>query len=422
MLNATIKTVKAREIINGRGIPAVQVETITENGFRGIAACPSGVSVSSHEAVELRDGGRRLMGKGVLKAVRNIESIIAPKLIGHDITDQKGIDEVLLELDGTSNKSNLGGNAITAVSLSVARTASAVLGIEPFQYLSDGNRFELPVICANMISGSKTAGNALDFEDYLIVPYGFDTTHEAVAAAVEIFHSLHAKLMEQFGLIAQITALAPPLTSTEAVFDLLVEVIDETGYDGRIGFGIDVAADLFYDGANATYQLGSGAYSSEELISYYKRLTQKYPLVFIEDGLEENDFDGFAAMTRELDCLVVGDDLFATNAHRLEQGAKQGAANAVLFKINQAGTISEAFKTAEIARAHHYTVFASCRSGETDDPMVADLAVAVGAEMIKIGAPIRGEMVTKYNRLMRIEEHLGPKVVYGGKALFGQSL
>ena len=420
MPKTTIKAVKAREIINGRGIPAVEVEIITKNGCHGTAACPSGVSVSSHEAVELRDGGKRLMGKGVLNAVQNVESVMAPKLIGLEVSDQKQIDQILCDLDGTPNKSRLGGNAITAVSLAVARAASAALGIEPFQYLHDGNRFELPVICANMISGSKTAGNDLDFEDYLIVPYGFQTVRAAVAAAVEVFHSLHAKLKARFGLIPQITALAPPLSSTEEAMDLLMDAIDRSGYQGKIGIGIDVAADLFYDSTRKNYQLGSGAYSPEALISYYKRLTQNYPMVFVEDGLEENDYAGFAAMTRELDCLVVGDDLFATNARRVEEGANQGAANAVLFKINQAGTLSEAFKTAEIARAHNYALFASCRSGETDDSMVADLAVAVGAKLIKMGAPIRGEMVTKYNRLMRIEEHLGPKAVYRGETLFNR--
>ena len=414
----TIRALTAREIFNGRGIPAVEAEVLTESGHKGIAAAPSGVSVSSHEAVDLRDGGNRLMGKGVLNAVRNIQEKIAPQLRAIDVTDQYRIDRIMLDLDGTLNKSALGGNALTAVSLAVARAASAVLGLELYQYLGGIKALRLPVICANMLSGSKTAGNELDFEDYLIVPFGFRTVREATGAAVEVFHTLHQMLKDRFGLIPQITALAPPLKSTEAALDMIMQAVDAAGYNRKIGIGIDAAAEQLFDRDKGVYRLKSGALTTGDLIAYYKALAGKYPIVFLEDGLEENDFEGFAELTRQLDALVVGDDLFATNSDRVTEGARKGAANAVLLKINQAGTVSEALKTADTAHFHRYTVVASCRSGETADTAVADLAVAVGAKLIKLGAPIRGEMAVKYNRLLKIEEDLGDSSAYSGEELF----
>jgi enolase len=412
---ATIKSVTAREIINGRGIPAIEAEVLTDSGFKGTAAAPSGVSVSSHEAVDLRDGGKRLMGKGVLKAVENIQKKIAPRLTGSDVTNQRRIDQIMQKLDGTPNKSNLGGNALTAVSLAVARAASAALGLELYHYLGGARASRLPMICANMLSGSQTAGNELDFEDYLIIPYGFKTVREAIEAAVEVFHSLHQLLKDRFGLIPQITALAPPLRSTEEALDMMMHAIGVAGYDGKIGVGIDAAAAQLFHRDEGIYRLKAGAFSTGDLIDYYKELARKYPIIFLEDGLEENDFEGFADLTRQLDCLVVGDDLFATSSDRLMEGARQGSANAVLLKINQAGTVSEALITADTAHTNHYSIVASCRSGETADTAVADLAVAVGAKLIKIGAPIRGEMVVKYNRLLKIEEELGEYADYRGE-------
>jgi enolase len=411
----TIKGLTAREIFNGRGIPAAEAEVLTDGGHRGVAAAPSGISVSSHEALDLRDGGKRLMGKGVLKAVANIEEKIAPRILGMNVTDQRRIDQTMIDLDGTSCKSNLGGNALTAVSLAVARAASSVLGVELYQYLGGLKPTGLPVICPNMISGSPTAGNELDFEDYLLVPHGFNTMRDAIVAAVEVFHCLHRTLQDRYGLIPQITALAPPLKSTQDALDILMHAIHTAGYEGKIGLGIDAAADQLFDREKGVYRLKEGLFPRSDLISHYTDLTRKYPIIFLEDGLEENDFEGFAEMTRKLDCLVVGDDLFATSSDRLLQGARQGAANAVLFKINQAGTVTEALKTAQTANALHYTIMASCRSGETADTAVSDLAVAVGARLMKIGAPIRGEMVTKYNRLLRIEEELGEFAEYGGR-------
>ena len=413
----TIKAILAREIINGRGIPAVEVEVITNNNLHGLASAPSGTSTSSHEAIDMRDGGPRFMGKGVQKAVQNIKERIAPLVIGMDITEQQGIDQFLLELDGTPNKSNLGGNALTAISLAVARTAALSLEVPLYKYLGEGKACTLPVLCPNMLSGSKTAGNELDFEDYLIVPFGFTENREAIRAGIEVFHILHKKLSDKFGPIPQVTALAPPLKSTTEALDIILSAIKDAGYDGRIGLGIDVASGLFYDEQKCTYKLKQGDLTKEDLIAYYKTLTKAYPIIFLEDGLQENDFEGFAELTQELNCLVVGDDLFATNKELLLKGIKNHAANAILFKINQAGTITEAFNTAQIAYDNNYTIISSVRSGETDDSSQADLAVAVGARLMKVGAPIRGEMVTKYNRLLRIEEELGEYADFWGKHL-----
>ncbi|WP_338604593.1 phosphopyruvate hydratase [Desulfoferula mesophila] len=414
----TIKKINAREIINGRGVPAVEVELTTDRGLSVCASAPSGVSVSSHEAVELRDGGERYLGKGVLRAVENVEQVISPALAGLDVTDQALVDQRLLEVDGTPDKSHLGGNAITAVSLAAARAGAQSLGLELYRYLGGVGAKGIPVMCPNMLSGSKTAGNELDFEDYLLVPYGFESIEEALRAGVEVFHRLHRNLESRFGLIAQITALAPPMQTSEEAFDMILEAVEQAGYARRMGLGIDVAAGNFYDVDKGLYALRAGDTDADGMISLYRELTDKYPIVFIEDGLMEEDFAGFARLTEAVDCLVVGDDLFATNTERLALGAAQGAGNAMLCKVNQAGTVSEAMAAASAAQRLGYDVVASVRSGETDDPAQADLAVAVGASLMKIGCPLRGEMITKYNRLMNISRRLGRSAVFHG-AEFG---
>lgn len=414
MFMPTIKKINAHEIINGRGVPAVEVELTTDQGLTVCASAPSGVSVSSHEAVELRDGGERYLGKGVLRAVENVERVIAPALAGLEVTDQALVDQRLLEVDGTPDKSHLGGNAITAVSLAAARAGAQSLGLELYRYLGGVRATGIPVMCPNMLSGSKTAGNELDFEDYLLVPYGFGSIEEALRAGVEVFHRLHRNLERRFGLIAQITALAPPMQTSEEAFDMILEAVEQAGYTGRMGLGIDVAAGNFYDPDKGLYALRAGDTDADGMIALYRELVASYPIIFIEDGLMEEDFTGFARLTEAVDCLVVGDDLFATNTQRLALGAAAGAGNAMLCKVNQAGTVSEAMAAASAAQRLGYDVVASVRSGETDDPAQADLAVAVGASLMKIGCPLRGEMITKYNRLMNISRRLGRSAVFHG--------
>jgi enolase len=414
MKKVFIQEVRAREIINGRGIPAVEAEIFTSNGGRYIASSPSGVSTSSHEAVEIRDGGRRMMGKGVQRAVGNILKVMSPAIAGMDVADQGAIDSRLLELDGTPNKSKLGGNAVTAVSLAVARAGAASAGLPLYRYLGGAKACSLPVVCPNMISGSKTAGNEIDFEDYLLVPFGFRNLRGAIFAGTEVFHALHRMLEDAFGLIPQITALAPPLKTTEEVLQFITRAIEQCEYEGKIGMGIDAAANNFYDESSDRYRLRRGSMTRDDLINYYASLTKSYPIIFLEDGLHENDFEGFGELTRRVACLVVGDDLFATNKNRLIQGAEQYSLNGALFKLNQAGTVSEFLEAAEIAKRHHYTIVGSVRSGETEDAGQADLAVAIEADYFKLGAPVRGEMITKYNQFLRIEEDLGDTAKFHG--------
>ncbi len=355
------------------------------------------------------------MGKGVLKAVQNVNTLIAPRLIGMPVDDQYAIDQLMVGLDGTPNKRWLGGNAITAVSIAVARAGAKFSGVPLYHYLGGPEATALPIVCPNLISGSKTAGNHLDFEDFLVVPFGFDTFADSIRAVVETFHILYKNLCKKFGLVAQITALAPPLFRNEDAFDYLSEAIDQAGYTGRIGFGIDVASGLIYNPKTNLYELERGACTREELISYYSELCKKYPIKFIEDGLHENDFDGFACMRKVLPTLIVGDDLFATDARRLQKGYDLQAGNAILIKVNQVGTISQTLETTDLAKKLDYALVASTRSGETEDPFQADIGVAIGAQYMKTGCPFRGEMVTKWNRIMEIEEQLGDKAYFRGR-------
>jgi enolase len=414
VITDTIAHVRAREVYNARGNPALAVEILTSQGIRVEASAPSGVSVSSHEAVELRDGGLRLMGKGVLKAAANVEQEIAPALLGKDIHRQGDLDALLIDLDGTKQKSRLGGNALTATSLALAKAGAASLGLEVWQYLGGTRAETVPVFCLNMLSGSKTAGNALDFEDYLLVPYGFDSVAEAMAAGVEVFHVLHTALEKRYGLIPQVTALAPPVETSEEAIETLLSAISEAGYEGRIGIGIDVAADNFFDAKTNLYHLRSGNTDTAGLIGHYAELCRKYPIVFLEDPLAEDDFAGFAEATKALPCLVVGDDLFASNPERLKKGASMGAGNAMLLKVNQAGTVSEALRAGETARNAGYVLISSLRSGETPDDVQTDIAFATGAKLMKVGAPCRGESVAKYNRALWIERELGATARFMG--------
>lgn len=416
MSQTKIKCITAREIINGRGIPTIEATVCCESGITARAAAPSGISVSDHEAVDLKDGGSRYMGKGVLNAIQNVETVIGPALRGMSVLDQEGIDRRMIELDGTPNRSHLGGNAMIAVSVAAAKAAAAAGGLPLYAYLG-GEAAEIPVICPNLISGSRTAGNHLDFEDFLVVPYGFDSFSESIRAVVELFHILYRKLCDRYGLIAQITALAPPLCRNEDAFDFLSQAIREAGYEGRIGFAVDVASGLIYNRESGLYEMESGDMDREQLIDYYAGLCGKYPIRFIEDGLEEEDYEGFARMREKLPTLIVGDDIFATNETRLREGYERKAGNGIIIKANQAGTVTEAMKVARLAKELGYTVVASTRSGETADEFQSDLAVAMGAAYMKTGCPFRGEMVTKWNRMMEIEARLGAKAVFRGRRL-----
>lgn len=413
----TIVEIRAREAYNARGFPAVAAEVTTSRGIRVEAFAPSGVSVSSHEAVEVRDGGARLGGRGVLAAVDNIAREIAPALVGREVCCQAELDALLIALDGTELKSRLGGNALTAVSLALAKAGAASSGMEVYQYLGGVQAESVPVLCLNLLSGSKTAGNDLDFEDYLLVPFGFPTLAAAMSAGVEIFHRLHAALQGAFGLIPQITALAPPLDSSEAALAFLVRAIAEAGYEGRVGIGIDVAADNFYDPETRLYGLRAGPLDTAGMVRMYAELCANYPVMFLEDPLVEDDFEGFAEVTRAVPCLVVGDDLFASNPVRLRRGAAIGAGNAMLLKVNQAGTVSEALRAGNAARDAGYTLVSSLRSGETADDVQADVAFAAGAQLMKVGAPLRGESVAKYNRALWIERELGGAARFRGPEL-----
>jgi enolase len=417
MKKTVIQKVGAREIINGRGIPAVEAEVFTSDGGRYIASSPSGVSTSSHEAIEIRDGGKRMMGKGVQRAVDNVLKVIGPAIAGMDITNQGAIDRRILEIDGTPNKSKLGGNAVTAVSLAAARAGAASAGLPLYRYLGGARSCALPIVFPNMISGSKTAGNEIDFEDYILAPFGFSNLREAIFASVEVFHALHRMLEDTFGLIPQITALAPPLKTMEEAFQFITRAIAHCGYEEKMGIGIDAAANNFYDESSGRYRLRRGTMARSDLIAYYVSLTKSYPIFFLEDGLQEDDFEGFGELTRRLDCLVIGDDLFATNKNRLIQGAEKYSLNGALFKLNQVGTVSEFLEAAEVAKRYHYTIVGSARSGETEDAGQADLAVAIGADYFKLGAPVRGEMITKYNRFLRIEEELGDAAKFDGNKI-----
>lgn len=403
----TIKSIVGREILNGRAIPAVEAEILLSDGSRHYASAPSGVSVSSHEAIDLRDGGSRIMGKGVRKAVANVTDVLGPALAGMRVTDQADIDARMLELDGTANKSRLGGNAITAVSLAAARAGAASVHLPIYRYVGGPGPLKVPGICPNMLSGSPTAASALDFEDYILFPYGFSTLRETVFASVEIFHALNTALQAQYGLIPQVTALAPPVTTSEEAMGFVVRAIEKAGCTGKVGLGLDVAADQFYNTDTRRYTVSRGDLTREQLIDYYVELVERYPLRYIEDGLEENDYEGFGALTRKVParCLVIGDDLFATTKARLVEGARHGIKGA-LFKVNQCGTVTEFVDTAKAAKKLGYTIVASVRSGETEDSIQADLATAIGADHFKVSAPVRGESITKYNRLLRIEEEL----------------
>ncbi|KPU62860.1 enolase [Thermococcus sp. EP1] len=417
-----ITGIVAREILDSRGNPTIEVDVYTPVAM-GRAAVPSGASTGIHEALELRDGGKRYHGKGVKRAVENVNKIIAPELLGMDVTLQRDIDMFMIELDGTENKSNLGANAILGVSLAVAKAAANTLGMPLYRYLGGANAYVLPVPMSNVINGGAHAGNDLDFQEFMIMPVGAKSFREAIQMVSETYHTLKKILVEKYGKLAVNVGdeggFAPPMKEVNEPLDALVKAIEESGYKvgDEIAFALDVASSEFYDENKKVYVVGGKEYTREELIDLYNELISTYPIVSIEDPVNEEDFEGFAIVTKELGkkVQIVGDDFFVTNVKRLRKGIEIGAANALLLKVNQIGTLSEAIDAAYLAFRAGYGVVVSHRSGETEDATIADIAVALNAGQIKTGAPARSDRNAKYNQLLRIEEELEGVAYYPGK-------
>ena len=425
MTMSIITQVYAREILDSRGNPTVEVEVVLEDGTMGRAAVPSGASTGVHEAVELRDGDKkRYVGKGVMKAVENVNDIIAEALIGLDATRQIEIDEMLIRLDETPNKAKLGANAILGVSMAVAKAAANYVGLPLYQYLGGTNAHELPVPMMNILNGGSHADNNVDIQEFMIMPVGAANFSECLRMNVEIYHALKG-ILKAKGLstgLGDEGGFAPNLESNAEALDVIMEAIDKAGYKAGkdIMLAMDVAASEFFK--NGKYHmLAEGApKTSAQMVNYLADLVAKYPIISIEDGLAEDDWKGWAALTKKLGDKVqlVGDDLFVTNAERLQMGIDKGVANAILIKVNQIGTLTETFRAVELAKRHGYTAIVSHRSGETEDTTMADIAVALNAGQIKSGAPARTDRVAKYNQLLRIEEDLGPAATYGGMEVF----
>ena len=420
---ALIENVHAREILDSRGNPTLEVEILLEDGASARAAVPSGASTGAFEAVELRDGDKgRYGGKGVEKAVDNVNDIIAPEIIGFDAADQRGLDQLMIELDGTPNKGKLGANAILGVSLAAAQASAESAGLDLFQYVGGPNAHVLPVPMMNILNGGSHADSNVDIQEFMIAPIGFENYSDALRAGVEVYHSLKSVLHDR-GLstgLGDEGGFAPNLESNAAALDLIIEAIEKAGYKPgeQVALALDVASSEFYnDGA---YEFEGQKKSAAEMSAYYADLVAKYPLVSIEDPLDENDWEGYKTLTEQIGdkVQIVGDDLFVTNPERLARGIEEGAANALLVKVNQIGSLTETLDAMELAQRHEYRCMVSHRSGETEDVTIADLAVATNAGQIKTGAPARSERVAKYNQLLRIEEELGDAAVYAGKSAF----
>lgn len=417
--------VHAREVLDSRGNPTVEVEVELESGAIGRAIVPSGASTGAHEAVELRDGDKsRYLGKGVLEAVKNVNEVITPELIGEDALDQVAIDQLLIALDGTQNKGKLGANAILTVSMAVAKAAAEELGLPLYRYLGGFYAHTLPTPMMNILNGGKHADNTVDIQEFMVVPHGAPTFREAVRMGAEIFHNLKSVLASR-GLqttVGDEGGFAPNLKTNEEAIQIIVAAIEKAGYkpgeDASIA--LDVAStELFKDGA---YHFeGEGVTRTpDELISYYEKLISQYPIISIEDGLSEDDWEGWAKLTKTIGDKVqlVGDDLFVTNVDRLHQGIESNVGNSILVKVNQIGSLTETFAAIEMAKCAGYTSIISHRSGESEDTTIADIAVATNAGQIKTGAPSRTDRVAKYNQLLRIEEELGGAAKYAGKSAF----
>lgn len=426
-MSSIITFVWAREILDSRGNPTVEAEVHLENGVFARAAVPSGASTGTFEAHELRDGDDRYLGKGTLNAVDNIIEEIGEEIVGYDALDQRTIDDVMIELDGTENKSRLGGNAILAVSLAVAKAAAEYLGMPLFAYLGGIQARYMPVPLMNILNGGKHADNNVDLQEFMIAPVGAVTFSDALRMGAEVYHNLK-KVLEEKSLSTSVGdegGFAPDLNSNEEAIQVILEAIERAGYTpgDDVALALDAAASEFY--RDGVYVLeGEGRkLSAEEMVEYYVSLVEKYPIVSIEDGMHEEDWQGWKLLTEQLDDRVqlVGDDLFVTNVSRLEKGIAEGVANSILIKPNQIGTLSETLDTIELARSYQYSWIISHRSGETEDATIAHIAVGTNAGQIKTGAPARSERVAKYNELLRIEEALQDDAIYPGPTAFWRS-
>ena len=431
MNNPIIKEVRAREIIDSRGFPTVEVEFMLEPNFLGRAAVPSGASTGKFEALELRDGDKNyFLGKGVKRAVKNVNQTIAPELLGQQNLSQKELDQILLGLDGSENKFKLGANAILAVSLAYARACSVASNLSLFLHLrnqfskqiTEQDVYEIPVPLINILNGGAHANNNLDIQEFMIVPAGFDTFRRALQAGCEVFHSLK-KISNTRGFSTAVGdegGLAPNLSSNEEALELIMEAIDVAGYStGKdIFIALDMAASEFYK--NGSYVFASQNQSSQDMVDFYTKLIQKFPIVSLEDALDQEDWEGWKMLTEKIgnSCQLVGDDIFVTHPVKLKQAIEQKVGNAILVKLNQIGSLSETMETIAMAQKANYGCIISHRSGETEDTFIADLAVATNAKQIKTGSASRSERIAKYNQLLRIEEKLGEQARFSGKKFF----
>jgi len=416
-LDLVIDTIVAREVLDSRGNPTVEAEVMLENGAMGRAIVPSGASTGAHEAHELRDGGARYMGKGVTQAVNHIEERIAPALCGLSALDQAAVDAAMLDLDGSDNKSNLGANAILAVSMATARAAANGLGIPLYRYLGGPMANLLPVPLMNVINGGAHAANSLDFQEFMLVPHGAESFREALRMGTEVFHTLKGLLKDR-GMSTSVGdegGFAPDLGNVEAG-EILVQAIEKAGYKPgeQISLALDVASTEFFE--NGRYAFDGGSYDSAEMVGQLEQLVEKFPIISIEDGLAEDDWEGWKLLTERLGTKVqlVGDDLFVTNTKRLQQGIDNATANSILIKVNQIGSLTETLQAIDLGGRNGYTSVISHRSGETEDTTIADLSVATRAGQIKTGSLSRSERVAKYNQLLRIEDELGSQAIYAG--------
>ncbi|MCE5198530.1 MAG: phosphopyruvate hydratase [Armatimonadota bacterium] len=420
-----IEEVIAREILDSRGNPTVEVEVYLEDGTVGRAAVPSGASTGAHEALEMRDGDKtRYMGKGVQNAVHNVNELIAPELINYPVTEQAAIDQAMLDLDGTENKSKLGANAILGVSLAAAKAASETLGLPLYRYLGGVNAKDLPVPMMNILNGGKHADNTVDIQEFMVMPVGACCWADALRMCAEVYHNL-AKVLKSKGLSTAIGdegGFAPNLNTSEETIEVILEAITNAGYKPGEQFmiALDCAATEMYKDGVYEFEGEGVKRTTAEMVTYWENLVNKYPIISIEDGMSEDDWDGWVELNKRIGDRVqlVGDDLFVTNVERLKKGIELGAANAILIKVNQIGSLTETLDTIELAKKNNMTAIVSHRSGETEDTFIADLVVATNAGQIKTGAPARSERVAKYNQLLRIEEDLGEVARYAGMGAF----
>lgn len=419
---ADILHVFAREIMDSRGNPTVEAEVFLDDGAHGTAGVPSGASTGVHEAHELRDGGDRYKGKGVLKAVENVNEEIADEIVGFEADDQRLIDQAMIALDGTENKSRLGANAILGVSIAAAKAAAQSAGLPLYRYIGGPNAHILPVPMMNILNGGAHADSGVDVQEFMIAPIGAETFSEALQVGAEVYHTLKSVIKDK-GLstgLGDEGGFAPSVDSTKAALDLIVEAVEKSGYKlgEDIALALDVASSEFYK--DGKYHFEGGEHTAEEMTKVYAELIDQYPIVSIEDPLDEDDWAGYSTLIAEVGdkVQIVGDDLFATNPTRLQKGIDEKAANALLVKVNQIGTLSETFDAVDLAHRNGFRTMMSHRSGETEDTTIADLAVALGCGQIKTGAPARSERVAKYNQLIRIEQELDDAAVYAGRSAF----